>query len=85
MTKQRCSFSPEFKRNAAELTLDQSYGRLDACGSVGVAEARAPKGHKSALLRTASTPGFGLILPNLIGRINRARRCLPPAAAPARC
>ena len=38
MTKQRRSFSPEFKRNAAALVLDQSYSHVDACRSVGVAE-----------------------------------------------
>jgi len=38
MTKQRRLLSPEFKRNAASLVLDQSYRHLNACRSVGVAE-----------------------------------------------
>lgn len=38
MSNQRRTFSPEFKRNAATLVLDQSYSHMDACRSVGVAE-----------------------------------------------
>ena len=38
MSKQRRSFSPEFKRSAASLVLDQSYSHVDASRSVGVAE-----------------------------------------------
>lgn len=38
MNKQRRSFSPEFKRSAASLVIDQSYSHVDASRSVGVAE-----------------------------------------------
>ncbi|AOY02177.1 transposase [Jeongeupia sp. USM3] len=38
MTKQRRSFSPDFKRKAAALVLDQGYSHVEACRSVGVAE-----------------------------------------------
>lgn len=38
VTTRRRSFSPEFKRNAAARGLDQSYDRMDACRSNGVAE-----------------------------------------------
>ncbi|WP_150677641.1 transposase [Pandoraea pneumonica] len=38
MTKQRPSFPPEFKRNAATLVLEQSNSHMDACRSLGVAE-----------------------------------------------
>lgn len=38
MSKQRRTFSPEFKRSAASLVLDQSYSHVDASRSVGVAE-----------------------------------------------
>jgi transposase len=38
MSEQRRSFSPEFKRSAASLVLDQSYNHIDASRSVGVAE-----------------------------------------------
>lgn len=48
MSKQRRSFSPEFKRGAASLVLDQSYNHGDASRSVGLAE--------SVLRRWALTP-----------------------------
>ena len=38
MTKPRRTFSPEFKRSAASLVLDQSYSHIDASQAVGVAE-----------------------------------------------
>ena len=38
MSKQRRTFSPEFKRSAASLVLDQNYSHVDASLSVGVAE-----------------------------------------------
>ena len=38
MSKQRRSFSTEFKREAAALVLDQGYRHLEACRVVGVAE-----------------------------------------------
>jgi len=38
MTKQRRSFSAEFKREAAALVLDQGYSHIEACPSLGVVE-----------------------------------------------
>lgn len=38
MTKQRRSFSPQFKQQAACLVLDQSYSHREASRSVGVGE-----------------------------------------------
>ena len=38
MTKQRRSFSAEFKREAAALVLDQGYSYIEACRSLGVVE-----------------------------------------------
>jgi transposase len=38
MTKQRRTFSAEFKREAARLVLDQGYSHIDACRSLGVVE-----------------------------------------------
>lgn len=38
MTNQRCSFSAEFEREAAELVLKQNYSFMDASLSLGVGE-----------------------------------------------
>ncbi|WP_404940368.1 transposase [Pseudomonas chlororaphis] len=38
MTRQRRSFSAEFKREAADLVLDQGYSQIEACRSLGVVE-----------------------------------------------
>ena len=38
MTKQRRTFSAEFKREAAGLVLDQGYSRVEASRSLGVVE-----------------------------------------------
>lgn len=38
MAKQRRSFSPEFKQQAAGLVLDQGYSHIEASRSVGIAE-----------------------------------------------
>lgn len=38
MTKQRRSFTPEFKHEAASLVVDQGYGLLEAARSLGLAE-----------------------------------------------
>ncbi len=46
MTKQRRTFSAEFKREAAGLVLDQGYSHIEAARSLGVVE--------SALRRWAS-------------------------------
>uniref|UniRef100_UPI002AB2B8BC transposase n=1 Tax=unclassified Paraburkholderia TaxID=2615204 RepID=UPI002AB2B8BC len=39
MNKQRRTFSPEFKQQAACLALDQGYSHMEASRSVGVSEA----------------------------------------------
>lgn len=38
MTKQRRSFTPEFKREAACLVLDQGYSHIEAARSLGLVE-----------------------------------------------
>ncbi|TED42348.1 IS3 family transposase, partial [Pseudomonas aeruginosa] len=38
MSKQRRTFSAEFKREAAALVLDQGYSHIDACRSLGVVD-----------------------------------------------
>jgi len=38
MTKQRRSFTPEFKREAADLVLKQNYSYIEASRSLGVGE-----------------------------------------------
>lgn len=38
MTRQRRTFSPEFKQQAASLVLDNNYSYVEACRSVGIAE-----------------------------------------------
>lgn len=38
MTKQRQTFTPEFKREAASLVLDQGYSHIEAARSLGLVE-----------------------------------------------
>lgn len=38
MSKQRRTFSPEFKQQAASLVVDKNYSHIEASRSVGVAE-----------------------------------------------
>ncbi len=38
MSKQRRTFSAEFKREAAALVLDQGYSHIGACRSLGVVD-----------------------------------------------
>lgn len=38
MTKQRRTFTPEFKREAASLVLDQGCSHIEAAGSLGLVE-----------------------------------------------
>jgi transposase len=38
MSKQRRTFSGEFKREAAALVLDQGYSPIEACRSLGVVD-----------------------------------------------
>ncbi len=44
MSKQRRTFSAEFKREAAALVLDQGYSHIDACRSLGGGFGLAPLG-----------------------------------------
>ncbi|QNL88497.1 Transposase [Pseudomonas putida] len=53
MTKQRRTFTPEFKREAASLVLDQGYSHIDAARSLGLVE--------SALRRWVNQAGTGKI------------------------
>lgn len=38
MSKQRRTFTPEFKREAASLVLDQGYSHIEAARSLGLVE-----------------------------------------------
>ncbi len=44
MTKQRRSFSAEFKRDAAGLVVDQGYSPIEASRSLGVVESALRRG-----------------------------------------
>ncbi|VUY44505.1 transposase [Pseudomonas aeruginosa PAK] len=73
MSKQRRTFSAEFKREAAALVLDQGYSHIDACRSLGgggfglaPVDETAPAGarwrdpeEQGAHPRTAEDPGAG--------------------------
>jgi transposase-like protein len=56
MTKQRRTFTPEFKREAACLVLDQGYSHTEAARSLGLVESALrrwvlpclQKGHRGA-------------------------------------
>jgi transposase-like protein len=54
MTKQRRSFSAEFKREAAGLVLDQGYSHIEACRSLGVVESALRRWVAGSLARSAS-------------------------------
>ncbi|GAO96719.1 hypothetical protein PSA5_28390 [Pseudomonas syringae pv. actinidiae] len=47
MTKQRRTFSAEFKREAAGLVLDQGYSHIEASRSLGVVESACVAGSTS--------------------------------------
>jgi len=69
MTKQRRSFSAEFKREAAALVLDQGYSHIEASRSLGVVESalcrwvnqlqQERSGVKSTDARATEDPGVG--------------------------
>jgi transposase len=44
MTKQRRSFSAEFKREAADLVLKQNYSYIEASRSLGIGESACAAG-----------------------------------------
>ncbi len=51
MSKQRRTFSAEFKREAAALVLDQGYSHIDACRSLGVVDSALRRWVKQLLER----------------------------------
>lgn len=81
MSKQRRSFSPDFKRQAAGLVLDQGYGHAEACRSVGVAESALRRWVQQVQLeRQGVTPAGKAITPEqqriqeLEARVERLER-----------
>ena len=81
MTKQRRSFTPEFKREAAALVLDQGYNCIEAACSLGLIES-ALRRWVSQLQqeRNGMTPTSKALTPEqlkiqeLEARINRLER-----------
>ena len=43
MTKKRRTFTPEFKREAVSLVLDQDYSHIEAARSLGLVESALPR------------------------------------------
>ncbi|UVM55431.1 IS3 family transposase [Pseudomonas sp. B21-012] len=81
MTKQRRSFTPEFKREAASLVLDQGYSHIEAARSLGLVESalrRWVNQHQEE--RNGVTPTSKALTPEqqkiqeLEARINRLER-----------
>ncbi|MFJ3264449.1 IS3 family transposase [Pseudomonas sp. NPDC086581] len=81
MSKQRRTFSAEFKREAAALVLDQGYSHIDACRSLGVADSALRRWVKQLEAeRQGVTPKSKALTPEqqkiqeLEARINRLER-----------
>ncbi|MGZ0700652.1 IS3 family transposase [Pseudomonas piscis] len=81
MTKQRRSFSAEFKREAAALVLDQGYSHIEACRSLGVVESALRRWvNQLQQERNGVTPQSKALTPEqqkiqeLEARINRLER-----------
>ncbi|KFG94452.1 transposase [Burkholderia paludis] len=81
MTKQRRTFSPEFKRQAASLVVDQGYSHVEASCSVGVGETVLRRWvHQFQMERQGVTPQGKAITPDqqrikeLEARIERLER-----------
>lgn len=81
MTKQRRSFSPEFKRDAATLVLDQGYSITTARRSLGVGETALRRWIRQLELeRSGVTPASKALTPEqqriqeLEARIDRLER-----------
>jgi transposase len=81
MSKQRRTFSPEFKQQAASLVLDQGYSYVDASRSVGVGDALLRRWvHQLQMERQGATPQGKAITPDqqriqeLEARIERIER-----------
>ncbi|MGZ2777185.1 IS3-like element IS222 family transposase [Pseudomonas aeruginosa] len=81
MSKQRRTFSAEFKREAAALVLDQGYSHIDACRSLGVVDSTLRRWVKQLEAeRQGVTPKSKALTPEqqkiqeLEARINRLER-----------
>ncbi|MBH3614907.1 IS3 family transposase [Pseudomonas aeruginosa] len=81
MSKQRRTFSAEFKREAAALVLDQGYSHIDACRSLGVVDSALRRWVKQLQQeRDGVTPKSKALTPEqqkiqeLEARINRLER-----------
>ncbi|TER38970.1 IS3-like element IS222 family transposase [Pseudomonas aeruginosa] len=81
MSKQRRTFSAEFKREAAALVLDQGYSHIDACRSLGVVDSALRRWVKQLQAeRQGVTPKSKALTPEqqkiqeLEARINRLER-----------
>ncbi|HEK1427789.1 TPA: IS3 family transposase [Pseudomonas aeruginosa] len=81
MSKQRRTFSAEFKRKAAALVLDQGYSHIDACRSLGVVDSALRRWVKQLEAeRQGVTPKSKALTPEqqkiqeLEARINRLER-----------
>ncbi|MBH9547532.1 IS3 family transposase [Pseudomonas aeruginosa] len=81
MSKQRRTFSAEFKREAAALVLDQGYSHIDACRSLGVVDSALRRWLKQLEAeRQGVTPKSKALTPEqqkiqeLEARINRLER-----------
>ncbi|WP_416220635.1 transposase [Pseudomonas aeruginosa] len=85
MSKQRRTFSAEFKREAAALVLDQGYSHIDACRSLGVVDSALRRWVKQLEAeRQGMTPKSKALTPEqqkiqeLEARINRCSGLLIP-------
>ncbi|MFK8331228.1 IS3 family transposase [Pseudomonas sp. BJa5] len=81
MTKQRRTFTPEFKREAASLVLDQGYSHIDAARSLGLVESALRRWvNQLQEERNGVTPASKALTPEqqkiqeLEARINRLER-----------
>ena len=81
MSKQRRTFSPEFKQQAACLVLDQGYSHVEASRSIGVGESLMRRWVQQLQLeRQGVTPQGKAITPDqqriqeLLARIERLER-----------
>lgn len=81
MSKQRRSFTPEFKREASSLVLDQGYSCIEAAHSLGLVEsALRRRVNQLQAERDGVTPASKALTPEqqriqeLEARINRLKR-----------
>lgn len=91
MSKQRRTFSPEFKQQAACLVLDQGYSHVEASRSIGVGESLMRRWVQQLQLeRQAVTPQGKAIMPDQqriqelearIERLDREKSILKKATA----